>query len=49
MNESCRYSTAHKIQGIPAVTTIFCGPIGKVPVCHKCADFYQRMAERTER
>jgi hypothetical protein len=44
--ELCQYSAAHKLSGVPAVTTIDCGPVGIVPACQKCADFYKRMSER---
>jgi hypothetical protein len=48
----CGYSPAHGAQNIRAVTTIDCGPVGIVPACQKCADFYgqmnPRMAVRSE-
>ena len=40
----CQYSAAHRDQDVPAVTVIICGPVGKVPACQKCADFYARMS-----
>jgi len=41
--ELCRYSARHASAGIPAVTVIECGPVGAVPACQECADFYVRM------
>jgi len=38
----CEYSVKHKAQGVPAETEIDCGPVGKIPACRKCADFYKR-------
>ncbi|NED36717.1 hypothetical protein [Streptomyces sp. SID8499] len=46
MNEVCQYSAKHKMQGVPAVTVLDCGPVGKVPACRKCAEFYQRQQQR---
>lgn len=40
---TCRYSAAHAMAGVPAVTVIHCGPVGDVPACQKCAEFYRRM------
>jgi hypothetical protein len=40
--QTCQYSAAHMVQGVKAVTTLDCGPVGKVPACQKCADFYKR-------
>ena len=42
--EVCRYSYAHTMRDVPAVTVIDCGPVGIVPACQKCADFYARMS-----
>lgn len=38
----CEYSAAHKMNGRRATTTIDCGPVGVVPACQECADFYER-------
>lgn len=40
----CGYSAAHAARGIASTTTIDCGPVGIVPACQPCADFYARMA-----
>jgi hypothetical protein len=42
----CRYSAAHNARGVVATTTIDCGPVGTVPACQRCADFYARMSAR---
>lgn len=40
----CMYSARHAMDGVPAVTVIDCGPVGQVPACQSCADFYRRMS-----
>jgi hypothetical protein len=40
----CAYSAAHNMASVPAVTVIDCGPVGMIPACQKCADFYARMS-----
>lgn len=45
--ESCQYSAAHLNKGVPATTTIDCGPVGVVPACAACAAFYERMSNAT--
>jgi hypothetical protein len=40
----CEYSAKHKMDGVPATTTIDCGPVGVVTACQACADFYARMS-----
>lgn len=40
--EVCKYSTAHARSGVPAVTTLDCRPVGMIPACQACADFYTR-------
>ena len=40
----CAYSARHKLSGVPAVTVIECGPVGKVAACQACAEFYARMS-----
>lgn len=37
----CEYSATHMMAGVPATTTIDCGPVGIVPACQLCADFYK--------
>jgi hypothetical protein len=44
--ELCRYSAAHQMAGTLADTTIDCRPIGIIPACQPCADFYDRMRAR---
>ena len=44
LGEVCRYSLAHASAGVPAVTSLDCGPVGTVPACQACADFYGRMS-----
>jgi len=46
MNQVCQYSARHMVQGVPAVTVLDCGPIGEVPACQKCAEFYARQQQR---
>lgn len=36
----CEYSAMHLAQGVPADGSIDCGPVGIVPACQKCIDFY---------
>lgn len=43
-NPVCGYAAAHAMAGIPATTTIDCGPVGIVLACQACADFYARMS-----
>jgi hypothetical protein len=38
----CCYSAAHTMSGVPSVTVIDCGPVGMIPACQGCADFYTR-------
>lgn len=40
----CRYSAAHRYQGIPATEVLDCGRVGWVPACKACADFYSSVA-----
>jgi hypothetical protein len=42
VTEICQYNLKHKMHGVLAVTTIDCGPVGIVPACQWCADFYER-------
>lgn len=42
--ETCAYSLAHAVKGIPAVTVIDCGVVGMIPACKACADFYEIMS-----
>lgn len=42
----CRYSTKHMHAGVPAITSLDCGRVGKVPACQACADFYTRQSEK---
>lgn len=49
MNKVCQYSLAHARKGIPATTTIDCGPVGVVAACQACADFYARMEQASKR
>lgn len=39
----CEYSARHKMDGVPATTTIDCGAMGEIQACQACADFYGRM------
>ena len=39
---SCQYSAAHQAKGVLADTVLDCGPVGRVPACQKCADFYAK-------
>lgn len=41
--KACQYSPQHKLDGVLAVTTIDCGPVGVVHACQACADFYETM------
>ena len=43
-SEICRYSARHQAENVPATTVIDCGPVGTIPACQECADFYERMA-----
>jgi hypothetical protein len=36
----CQYAAAHNIRRIPAATVIDAGPLGFVPCCAECAEFY---------
>lgn len=38
----CQYSAAHADRGVEAETVIDCGPVGIIPACDDCADFYER-------
>jgi hypothetical protein len=40
----CQYSAKHNDEGVPAMTTINCGPVGIIPACESCAAFYKRMS-----
>jgi hypothetical protein len=40
----CQYSPSHKMEGVPATTTLPHPVLGEVPGCQACADFYARMA-----
>jgi hypothetical protein len=39
----CQYSAQHQAQGVQAVVVVDMQPVGDVPCCKACADFYQRM------
>jgi hypothetical protein len=40
---TCDYSAAHRLRGerALAVAELDCGPLGSVPACQACADFYE--------
>ena len=42
----CQYAAAHRsnFPPVPAETVIECGPVGLIPACQRCADFYDRMS-----
>lgn len=40
----CRYSLAHQMKDVPAVTTVDCGIIGIVDACEVCADLYAQIS-----
>lgn len=40
----CRYSARHLADAVPAVTILDCGPVGQIPACQRCADFYASQA-----
>jgi hypothetical protein len=40
----CQYSAKHKMDGVPATTTIDCGRVGIVAACQACADLYVRLS-----
>lgn len=42
----CGYSAAHNIRQVPAVTMIDCSPVGIVPACAQCAEFYSSLGEQ---
>lgn len=42
--QTCQYSAAHAMANVPATGTIDCGPVGIVPACQACVDFYAKMA-----
>jgi len=45
VNELCQYSARHNHEGVLATGTIDCGPVGIIPACDKCIQFYERMSQ----
>lgn len=38
----CEYSARHRHEGVTATAILDCGPVGMIPACEKCADFFTR-------
>jgi hypothetical protein len=41
---TCKYSAAHASRKVPAVTEIDCRPVGILPACQACAEFFAKHA-----